>query len=186
MNERRQALIRRYYENKMPGFAILMDNVWDPHNVAAVSRTADGLGISTVYLYYTYNQCPNMRQIGSASSSSANRWILFEKVPGIEDFARQKKEEGYVFLGADFRDGAHSLPDYEFPEKAILVMGSESKGISEEVHSILDGYLFIPMVGMVESYNISVAASLIMYELHRQKGRHLSLKVDESLRGIRE
>ena len=60
MNERRQKLIEAYNSNKIEGVEFLLDNVHDPHNVAAVSRSADALGVRTIHLYYTYNECPDM------------------------------------------------------------------------------------------------------------------------------
>jgi tRNA G18 (ribose-2'-O)-methylase SpoU len=67
------------------------------------------------------------------------------------------------------------LDEFKFPEKIILVFGAESDGISKEVRQICDKFVGIPMVGMVESYNISVAAGIFMYELFKQRGRWLKL-----------
>jgi len=185
MNERRQKLVEKYYQNKIQGVSLVLDNVWDPHNVAAVSRSADGFGIETIYLYYTYNKCPNMRQVGSSSSSSANRWIRFERARDLS-FFHEKKAEGYQIWGADFQPEATNLTRCTIPDKCLIVMGSESKGISPELREIMDQYIFIPMVGMVESFNISVATSVILYEVYRQRGLNLSLQVDMSLRGKRQ
>jgi tRNA (guanosine-2'-O-)-methyltransferase len=176
MAEPRVKKIEEYYKNKIPNVELLIDNVWDPHNVAAVSRTADGLGIAKINLYYTYNKFPDLEHVGKKSSSSANKWIRYERIDNLNAFVSAKKKEGFVFVGADLNADAVRLDDFSFPSKCILVFGSESDGISEEVLKICDKFVFIPMVGMVESYNISVAAGMILYELFRQHGGGLKLR----------
>lgn len=176
LNERRKKLIADYYSNKIKDVEILVDNVWDPHNVAAVSRTADGLGLERINLYYTYNEFPNFSRVGKKSSSSANKWIKFERVKDLAAFAKQKKKEGFIFIGTDLNSSASRLDDFKFPDKCVIVLGAESEGLSPEVKAICDRFVFIPMVGMVQSYNISVAAGMVLYEVFRQKGKNLKLR----------
>lgn len=176
MAEERRKKVEEYYKNKLPDVEILVDNVWDPHNVAALSRTADGLGISKINLYYTHNKFPDLEHVGKKSSSSANKWVKFENVLDLKAFVSAKKKEGFVFVGADLNENAERLDKFEFPSRVILVFGAESEGISKEVREICDKFVFIPMVGMVESYNISVAAGMVLYELFRQKGQSLKLR----------
>lgn len=176
MAETRAKKVEEYYKNKISNVEILVDNVWDPHNVAALSRTADGLGIEKINLYYTHNKFPDMEHVGKKSSSSANKWIKFEKVLDLKAFVSAKKKEGYVFIGADYCSRAENLADFKFSDKCVLVFGAESEGLSEEVRKLCDKFVFIPMVGMVESYNISVAAGIFIYELFKQRGRELKLR----------
>lgn len=176
ISERRKKLISDYYANKIKDAELMIDNVWDPHNVAAVMRTADGMGISKINLYYTYNKFPNMKEVGKKSSSSANKWIKFERVEDLNDFVKKKKAEGYVFIGAMVGGGAKRLDEFKFPSKCVIVLGAEKDGLSKEIKEICDEIVLIPMVGMVESYNISVAAAVFMYELFRQRGKGLKLR----------
>lgn len=176
MADRRRKLVEEYYKNKLNDVELLVDNVWDPHNVAALSRTADGLGISRINLYYTYNKFPDMERVGKKSSSSANKWIKFSKVSDLNKFVSDKKGEGFAFIGTDFSKNAIDLTKFKFPKKCVVVLGSESKGISEEIKRICDSFVFIPMVGMVESYNVSVSAGIVMYELFKQRGKGLNYK----------
>ena len=177
MAERRRKLVEEYYKNKIKDVELLVDNVWDPHNVAALSRTADGLGISKINLHYTYNQFPDFSKVGKKSSSSANKWVKFEKIEDLNDWVSSKKKEGFVFIGANFTEGSRNLTNFKFPKKCIVVFGSESKGLSREIREVCDSFVYIPMVGMVESYNISVAGGIILYELFKQRGK--SLKISE-------
>ena len=181
MAERRAKLVDAYYKNKIPNAEILVDNVWDPHNVAAVFRTADGFGISKINLYYTYNKFPDFERVGKKSSSSANKWVEFERVSDLKRFVSEKKSQGFRFVGADVCENAGKLTEFVFPDKVIIVLGSEKDGMSKEIREICDEFVFIPMTGMVESYNISVAAGILLYELFRQKGKNLSLGKKELL-----
>ena len=187
MNERRKALIEAYYANKMHGIELLIDNVHDPHNVAAILRSVDGLGLARVSLYYTVETFPNLGRAGAKSSASAKNWVRRDRVIDIAAFAQEKKDAGYRLIGADRAEGAVSLPDYGFPERCVIVLGSEHHGLQPEVRAVIDDYVSIPMTGMVESYNVSVAAALIMYEAYRQHGRGLlsreALGVSEEQRG---
>src|SRR3989344_8560941 len=98
VNEGRKRKIESYYINKIKDVELLIDNVWDPHNVAAIARTADGLGIEKINLYYTYNKFPDLREVGKKSSSSANKWIKFERINELRSFANEKKKQGWRFL----------------------------------------------------------------------------------------
>ena len=168
--------VEEYYKNKISDVELLVDNVWDPHNVAALSRTADGFGISKINLYYTHNKFPDLEHVGKKSSSSANKWVKFEKISDLKEFVSEKKRERFVFIGADLNDKTERLDGFSFPPKTILVFGAEREGLSAEIREICDKFVFIPMVGMIESYNISVAAGIFMYELFRQRGKGLKLR----------
>lgn len=176
ISERRKKLIEHYYSNKIKDIELLIDNVWDPHNVAAVARTADGMGVAKINLYYTYNAFPDLKHVGKKSSSSANKWIKFEKIEDLGKFVSVKRAMGYKFIGAAVCKGAKSLLDYTFPGKCVIVFGAEKDGLSPDVRKICDELVFVPMAGMVESYNISVAAGIFMYEVFRQKGKRLKMR----------
>lgn len=176
VNESRQQKVQQYYTNKIPHLEVLMDNVWDPHNVSAVARTTDGLGISTIHLYYTYNKFPQLKKVGKKASASANQWIHFENIKDLSHFVTQKKSHGFVFLGAHVNSLAQPLHHFKFPSKCMILLGAESQGLSPELQEVCDDFLYIPMVGMVTSYNISVAAAIILYEAFCQKGKNLQLK----------
>lgn len=176
MNERRKKLIEEYYKNKIKNAELLLDNIWDPHNVAAIMRSADGFGIEKILLYYTYNKFPDMKSIGKKSSSSANKWIKVEKVKNLDSFVKDKKSEGFIFVSTEMSSKSIRLPQFEFPEKVIIMMGSEKDGLSRELKEIADISVTIPMVGMVKSYNVSVATAIFLYELFKQKGQKLKLR----------
>jgi tRNA (guanosine-2'-O-)-methyltransferase len=184
MNERRAKLLEVYRDNKIKGMEILLDNLSDPHNVGAITRTADGFGINDILLYYTYNECPEMKCIGFSSSSGANKWLNYHNV-AIEQ-VKEKKAQGYRMIATYIDPGAVQLTDYVFPEKCLIMMGSEHQGLSPELKELADDVIYIPMVGMVESFNVSVAASLFLYEMFRQKSQGRSFEKIQQFRGKRQ
>ena len=185
MNSRRQKLIEAYRRNKIDGLELLLDNVHDPHNVAAVSRTADALGVRTIHLYYTYNTCPSMQTEGHKASASANRWIEYNEVLDLASFMSERRDQGYTIFGAAKQKDAVDASSMNFPRKTLILLGSEQYGLSSELRDIVDQFIFIPMVGMVESFNISVAASLLMYQIFQQRKAELDFEIIDSLRGER-
>lgn len=170
----RKNRIRAYYKNKIPNVEILIDNVWDPHNASAVLRSCDGFGISKINLYYTYNEFPKLKTMGKKSSSSANKWLELNRIKNLDEFVRKKKKAGFRFIGADIQKSTN-ITKFKFPEKCIIILGNENQGISEELKKIVDEFIFIPMVGFVRSFNISVSAAVVLYELFRQRGKGLKL-----------
>jgi tRNA (guanosine-2'-O-)-methyltransferase len=182
-NERRKEMIGQYHNNKIQECEILLDNVWDPHNVAAILRSADGFGIEKVNLYYTYNKFPNLKvpdlkKKGKKSSSSANKWIKIENIKDLNIFIKEKKKQGFRIIGSDFNKDAKNLLDFKFPDKFIIVLGSESDGLSEEIRDFCDELVFIPMVGMIKSYNVSVSCAVLLYEIFKQKGKALKQRFE--------
>ena len=170
----RKKRIEAYYKNKIPNVEVLIDNVWDPHNASAVLRSCDGFGISKVNLYYTYNKFPKLKSMGKKSSASANKWLELNRIKNLDEFVREKKSKGFKFIGADIQK-SNNLTKFKFPKKCIIIFGNENEGISEELKNVVDGFIFIPMVGFVRSFNISVSAAVVLYELFRQRGKGLKL-----------
>ncbi|HDS74784.1 MAG TPA: TrmH family RNA methyltransferase, partial [Firmicutes bacterium] len=147
--------------------------VYDPHNVAAILRSVDGFGIAQVNLYYTIENFPDFGKAGTKSSASARKWVRRERVEDLSTFVADRKAAGYRFVGADRTGGSIALPEYSFADRCIIALGSEHHGMQPEVVAALDDTVHIPMTGMVESYNVSVAAAVIIYEVFRQHGRGL-------------
>lgn len=205
---RRKHLIQFYYQNKISDLEILIDNIWDPHNVAAITRSCDGFGVKTINLYYTYNKAFNYQKTGKASSGSSNHWVSYNPIyinnqkisckevetlnqvrkigaKQLNIWAENKKQTGFKILGSSLQKTSQLLHKIKFPAKTILVVGNEKRGLSPEMEDICDGFIYIPMVGMVESYNVSVANAVILYEVFKQKGGNLVLRNENKLLGER-
>lgn len=147
-----------------------MENIADPHNAAAVWRTADAFGFQKIYLVYSKEKIINPKRIGKASSSSANKWLSFKIFKNIDECYQELKKDGYKIYATVLDKEAKKISDNRYLGKKIaIVLGNEHRGLSEEAIKGADVKVYIPMKGMVQSLNISVTAAILMYEVDRQR-----------------
>ena len=158
--------IRRVLLHRQPDLTIVMENIHDPHNVSAMLRSADAVGMFEVQLVYTNTKFP---KIGKKSSSSASKWVGRRKFESIRECYGCLHEEGFAIYAT--RLDANALPLYgvDFSKKTALVFGNEHAGVSDEAAALADGTLIIPMMGMIQSLNVSVACAVTLYEALRQR-----------------
>ena len=154
-------------EKRQPALTIVLENVTDPHNISAVMRTADAVGVQEIYILNT--KIGLHEKWGSKSSSSAAKWLtIHQYTDAVTCFAalRQRYQKIYTtHLSSD----AASLYNLNLTERVALVFGNEHSGVSEELIALADGNFIIPQVGIIKSLNISVACAISLYEAYRQK-----------------
>ncbi len=158
--------IRRVLAHRQLGLTVVMENIHDPHNVSAVLRTCDAVGVSQVELLYTVEKFP---RIGRKSSSSANKWIERRKHTTVSGCYATLRREGFRILATRMEDSSPSLYDLDLTDKVALVFGNEHRGVSAEAARNADGVFQRPMFGMIQSLNVSVAAAVCLYEALRQR-----------------
>lgn len=163
---RRMEKIRKVLARRQPGLTVVMENIHDPHNVSAVFRTCDAVGVKKVELLYTLEKFP---RIGRKSSSSANKWLEHRRHTSVTDCFRTLREEGFRIYATHLGSDSRSLYDLDLTQKVALVFGNEHRGVSEEAAASADANFQIPMVGMIQSLNVSVAAAVSLYEALRQR-----------------
>jgi tRNA (guanosine-2'-O-)-methyltransferase len=147
---------------------VVIENIHDPHNVSAILRSCDAVGVLGVELLYTVERFP---RIGRKSSSSANKWIDRRRHTSVAGCFDLLRAEGATILATRLGEGARSLYDVDLAGNIALVFGNEHRGVSVEAATMADGLIRIPMMGMIESLNVSVAAAVCLYESLRQRLR---------------
>lgn len=165
-SKRRVDKIARVLGNRLPGLTVVLENIHDPHNVSAILRTCDAVGVVHVELLYT---CEPFPRIGRKSSSSASKWVDRRKHRSVQECYALLHEEGYRILATRLDQDAPSLYAVDLTGPVALVLGNEHRGVSDEAAALADGRLYIPMRGMIESLNVSVAAAVLIYETLRQR-----------------
>jgi tRNA (guanosine-2'-O-)-methyltransferase len=145
---------------------VVLENIHDSHNVSAILRTSDAVGVPKIALLYTIEKFPRISKITSAS---ANKWVEREKFKSIEDCYGQLRKEGFRIFASSLDKGSRDLFDLDFTGKSAIVLGNEHRGVSKEAAESADETFYIPMYGMVQSLNVSVAAAVILYEILRQR-----------------
>ena len=145
---------------------VVMENIHDPHNVSAIFRTCDAAGIPKISLLYTFESFP---RISKTSSSSANKWIEVERYDDTKLCYDDLRKQGFKIYASMLNKDAKNIYDIDFTKKIALVFGNEKRGVSPEAEKLADETFYIPMRGMIQSLNVSVAAAITLYEAQRQR-----------------
>lgn len=167
LNPERAKKIIRVVSKRQPSLSIVLENVHDPHNVSAVLRSCDAVGVLDVHLVYHSGQ--HFPELGEKSSASARKWVLTHHHRTIDDCFALLRKEGKRILTTAMSADAVSLYEVDCTQPIALVFGNEHSGVSEEALSKADGNFLIPQVGMIQSLNISVACAVTLYEAFRQR-----------------
>lgn len=152
---------------RQPDLGIVLENVFDPHNISAVMRTADSVGVQDIFILNT--KIPRHKKWGAKSSSSAAKWLSVHQFDNAQKcFAELRKRYQRIYTTYLHKDAA-DLYKMDLTQSVALVFGNEHSGVSDELISLGDGNFVIPQVGIIQSLNISVACAVTLYEAFRQK-----------------
>lgn len=163
----RAAKIERVLQKKQPTLTIVLENVHDPHNVSAVIRSCDAVGVVEVCLVYHSGQA--FPRLGASSSASARKWVDTRKFTSISECYAALRAEGRKIYSTHMSSEAVSLYSLNLAEPCALVFGNEHEGLTQEAVEQADANFLIPQVGMIQSLNISVACAVSLYEAFRQR-----------------
>jgi len=167
MTPERSQRLTAVLNKRQPDLTVLLENVFDPHNISAVMRTCDAVGIQDIYILNT--KIPPHKKWGAKSSSSAAKWLTIHQFTNAEEcFAEIRKHFKKIYT-THLSSDAVDLHELNLTEPVCLVFGNEHGGISEEIIAMADGNFIIPQVGIIKSLNISVACAVCLYEAYRQK-----------------
>jgi len=166
MTEKRKEKMLSVLTHRQPDLTVVMEDIHDPHNVSAMLRSADAVGILEVQLVYVNEEFP---KLGKKSSASATKWVSRRSFKSIQDCYEKLHDEGYIVLATHLGRKSKSLYDLDLTKKIALVFGNEHRGVSEEAAKHADRNFLIPMVGMIQSLNVSVACAVSLYEAFRQR-----------------
>lgn len=168
MLEGRIARFNEMLQERTRHLTIVMDKVVDPYNISAVMRTAECFGIQDLHLLETDRPFKAARKIQRGSV----QWVdLYKYEPGEENALRcirQLKEKGYKIVATTPHTRQQSIADLNIEQPIALVLGQERDGVSDLMKEHADEFVVIPMQGFTESLNISVAASIMIYELNKR------------------
>jgi tRNA (guanosine-2'-O-)-methyltransferase len=167
MTPEREERITRVLDKRQDNIIIVLENVFDPHNISAVMRTCDAVGVQDVYVLNT--RIPAHKKWGAKSSSSAVQWLsIHQYTDAALCFADLRKKVDRI-VTTHLSSDASSLYEMDLTGRIALVFGNEHAGVSDEIRALSDGNFIIPQVGIIKSLNISVACAVTLYEAFRQK-----------------
>lgn len=155
---------------KRQSIAVILENVHDPHNIGAIVRSCDAVGVSEVFIIYTegtHNYAT--KKVGKNASSGARKWIKTHYFGNVVDCISEVRKKYYKIYGTHLSHDSVSLYDLNLTDNVALMFGNEHLGISDDAIKLLDGNFIIPQYGMVQSLNVSVACAVSLFEASRQR-----------------
>ncbi len=179
VGDRRQEKIKKVVSQRQRDITVVLEDIHDPHNIAAILRTCDAFGIQDIVCVYEKEKYVSPKKVGKSSSSSANKWLDFTVYRSSVECVQALKANGYRLFVTMLDETAQPLYDTSMSEgRVALVFGNEHAGVSEAMSMAADVKLYVPMRGMVQSLNVSVTAAICIAELSRQRqtsGKYFSI-----------
>lgn len=166
MTERRRARIEQVLGYRQKDLTLVLANIHDPHNVSAIYRSCDAFGVASVHLYYTTCAFP---ALSKKTSASARKWVDTVRHDDRESLFAALRAQPCQVLATSCTPTARPVGEYDFTRPTAIIMGNEHAGVPEELLAQVDGEVYIPMYGMIQSFNVSVAAALMLAEASRQR-----------------
>ncbi len=144
---------------------VVMENVRKPHNLAAVARTLEAVGGLEIH---AITELTSIR-LTQMSAGGSKKWIKVNKHPSTEQGLTQLKQQGFQIVATSLTENSKDYRDIDYTRPTAILVGEELEGISEQAIQMADENISIPMIGMVQSLNVSVASALVLYEAYHQR-----------------
>ncbi len=165
MIPRRFRRLRAVLDRRQPDLTVLLEQVHKPHNFSAILRTCDAVGV-----FEAHAVAPGGELLpDKTTSSSAGQWVAVRSWANLEEAFAHLKGRGFTVLAAHPGPAAEDFRTADYTRPTALLLGQEKDGVSPEAAALADGWVEIPMLGLVPSLNVSVAAAVILFEAQRQR-----------------
>jgi tRNA (guanosine-2'-O-)-methyltransferase len=164
MSPERYARIRDFLSLRQPSLTLCLEQLHKPHNVSAIVRSCDAVGVYEVHA--VWDKKPDIRK---STAMGSENWVYTKEHLCIEDAVSHLKTQKMQVLVTNLSENAVDFRDIDYTLPTAIILGQEKYGATQEAIAAADQDIIIPMVGMVQSLNVSVAAALILYEAQRQR-----------------
>lgn len=189
ITEHKKSRMERVLAERTRFITVVLEDINKPHNASAVLRTCDCFGLQDIHVIEKINSY----KVNPYVTRGASQWVDLHKYDqedgsSVQSCFETLRQKGYKIYGTSPAPQSISIYELEPSEKLALVFGNEHEGISDEAKIKCDGLVHIPMLGFTESFNISVAASIIVADLIQKVGKykhsnfHLSNEESQELR----
>lgn len=165
MTPERFRRIREVLARRQGSLTLLMENIHKPHNVAAMLRSCDAVGVQYVHAVAAADRVA----LGHDSAGGSRRWLEVITHRDLASAYAHLRAAGFTILVAHLSPKARDFREIDYTRATAIVMGTELFGPTPEAVAAADGAVMIPMRGMVESLNVSVAAATLLFEAERQR-----------------
>ena len=170
--------IRRVLDKRQPDLTVLMENVHKPHNLSAIIRTCDAVGVLNAHAVNPNQDIPTY----NCTAKGSQKWVNVVVHSSSESAIAHLKQDDFTIYAAHLSDTAVDYRSIDYTKPTAILLGTERWGVSDETATKVDGHIIIPMSGMVQSLNVSVATAIILFEAQRQRleaGYYDRVRLDE-------
>ena len=165
MIPRRYERLKQVLSKRQPDLTVITEDVHKPHNISAIIRTCDAVGVFEVHAVNNKSELPTYSPVAKGSE----KWVKLNVHNSLENAIALQQQQGLKVYAAHLSDKAVDYRNIDYTQPTAILMGAEKDGVSNEAADLVDGHIIIPMFGMVESLNVSVAAAVILFEAQRQR-----------------
>ena len=162
---RRFDRIRNVLNHRMKNLTLLVEDVNKPHNLSAILRTCDAAGVFETNFISKKNQVKTF----NSTAQGSQKWVKLNNYENAINAVTELKKKGFKLYGTTLSDESKDFRNFDYCKNTCFVLGAEKWGLSDELITKVDDSIFIPMRGMVQSLNVSVAASILLFEAIRQR-----------------
>ncbi len=164
----RQKKIEKVAAQRCFSIAVVLESIYDRGNISAVMRTAEGLGFSNFHLIETFEKFKEANRV----TQGAEKWVEIRKWKNSADFIKYAKDNK-IRICVTSLDAVKPIHEVDFSAPLALVLGNEKSGVSKEMFAAAEERVIIPMPGFVQSFNISVAGALCLYQIYQDRLKRL-------------
>ncbi|MFN4073008.1 MAG: tRNA (guanosine(18)-2'-O)-methyltransferase TrmH [Thermus sp.] len=165
MTEARRRRIEEVLKRRQPDLTVLLENVHKPHNLSAILRSCDAVGVLEAHAVNPTGGVPTFNE----TSGGSHKWVYLRVHPDIQTAMDHLRERGFWVYATALREDAQDFREVDYTRPTAILLGAEKWGVSQEALALSHGAIRIPMMGMVQSLNVSVAAAVILFEAQRQR-----------------
>ncbi len=162
---RRYKKLQQVLSKRQPDLTVITEDVHKPHNLSAIMRTCDAVGVLEVNAVHSKSKMPTYSQVAQGSE----KWVRLNTYPNIKQAIANLQESNFKVYAAHFSNKAIDYRTVNYTQPTAILLGAEKYGVSQLAADMSNGHIIIPMLGMVQSLNVSVAAAVILFEAQRQR-----------------
>ena len=178
MIPRRYERLKQVLDKRQPDLTVLTEDVHKPHNLSAIIRTCDAVGVFAVHAVNRHSDVPTFSQVAQGSE----KWVKLNSHADIETAIKHLQQQNHRVYAAHLSAKAIDYRQVDYTQPTTILLGTEKWGVTDKAAELVDGHIVIPMQGMVQSLNVSVANAVILFEAQRQRleaGMYERVRLDE-------
>ena len=165
MTPEREARLLKVLQQRQPDMSLITERVHKPRNIAALVRSCDAVGIAKMHFVAPKEGYGGL----NGTSMGSDQWVETCSYQTVDEAITSVKREGMMVYAAHLSEQAIDFRDVDYTQPFALMLGAEKEGISPKAAALADQHIAISMMGMVESFNVSTAAGIILVEAQRQR-----------------